>query len=289
MIAALALMRPQHWPKNLLVFGALFFSGEIGHPGWVTHVAVIAVMFCLLSSAIYIFNDWRDVEVDRLNPRKRERPLAAGTIGVGAALALMAVLYLATVAIGLFAGLSTQAWWLLAAYVALNILYSLGIKHVAVLELFFVASGFVIRFFAGVVELGVPASPWIVSAVGMGSLLIVAAKRRAEFADPEYRASRPVLLRYNLTFLDSVVTGLWAGTLVVYLLFCVSDYADLRYGKRVMFTAIPVAMGLLRFQQIVMVESGGEQPVDLLYRDRFLLTTLICFGLIFAYFLYFRR
>jgi decaprenyl-phosphate phosphoribosyltransferase len=199
----------------------------------------------------------------------------------------MAALYAATIAIGLLAGLSAHLWWLLAAYVALNIFYSLGIKHVGVLELFFVASGFVIRFFAGVVELGVPASPWIVSAVGMGSLLIVSAKRRAEFADPECRQARPSLLGYNLTFLDSVVTGLWAGTLVVYLLFCVSDYADMRYGKRVMLTAIPVAMGLLRFQQIVMVEKGGEQPVDLLYRDRFLLTTLICFGLIFAYFLYF--
>jgi decaprenyl-phosphate phosphoribosyltransferase len=287
MISALVLMRPQHWPKNLLVFGGLFFSGEIGHAGWFGRVAIVAVMFCLLSSATYIFNDWRDMGVDRLNPTKRHRPLAAGAIGVGAALALMAALYAATIMIGLLAGLSAQLWWLLAGYVALNIGYSLGIKHVTVLELFFVASGFVIRFFAGVVELGITASPWIVSTVGMGSLLIVSAKRRAEFADPLYHQSRPSLLGYNLTFLDSVVTGLWAGTLVVYLLFCVSDYADMRYGKRVMLTAIPVAMGLLRFQQIVLVEGGGEQPVDLLYRDRFLLTTLTCFGLIFAYFLYF--
>ena len=77
---------------------------------------------------------------------------------------------------------------------------------------------------------------------------------------PQDHQSRPVLHRYNLAFLDSIVTGLWAGTLVVYLLFCVSDYADMRYGKRVMLTAIPVAMGLLRFQQIVMVEGRGEQP-----------------------------
>jgi decaprenyl-phosphate phosphoribosyltransferase len=287
MMAALVLMRPQHWPKNLLVFGGLFFSGEIGHAGWVGRVAVIAGMFCLLSSATYIFNDWRDVEVDRFNPTKRHRPLAAGAIGVGAALTLMAALYAATIMIGLLAGQSAHLWWLLAAYVALNIGYSLGIKHVTVLELFFVASGFVIRFFAGVVELGITASPWIVSAVGMGSLLIVSAKRRAEFAEPLYRQSRPSLLGYNLNFLDSAVTGLWAGTLVVYLLFCVSDYADLRYGKRVMLTAIPVAMGLLRFLQIVLVKGGGEQPVDLLYRDRFLLATLICFGLIFTYFLYF--
>jgi hypothetical protein len=121
----------------------------------------------------------------------------------------------------------------------------------------------------------------------MGSLLLVSAKRRAEFAAPQGHQSRPSLLRYNLTFLDSVVTGLWAGTLVVYLLFCVSDYAEMRYGRRVMLTAIPVAMGLLRFQQIVLVEGGGEQPIDLLYRDPFLLTTLACFGLIFAHFLYF--
>jgi len=287
MKSALVLMRPQHWPKNLLVFGGLFFSGEIGHAGRFGHVALVAVIFCLPSSATYIFNDWRDAGADRLNPLKRKRPLAAGDFGVAAALALMAALYAAALAIGLIAGLSAPLWWLLGAYVALNIGYSLGIKHVTVLELFFVAAGFVIRFFAGVVELGIPASPWIVSAIGMGSLLIVSAKRRAEFADPLSRQSRPSLLGYNLAFLDSVVTGLWAGTLVVYLLFCVSDYAELRYGKRVLLTAIPVAMGLLRFQQIVLVEGGGEQPVDLLYRDRSLLVTLTCFGLIFAYFLYF--
>jgi decaprenyl-phosphate phosphoribosyltransferase len=286
MKAALVLLRPQHWPKNLLVFGGLFFSGEIGHASLLERVAIIFVMFCLLSSATYIFNDWRDIDVDRLNPRKRQRPLAEGAITVRAALALMAVLYAAAVAIGLFAGVGASLWWLLAAYVAMNVGYSLGIKHITVLELFFVAGGFVIRFFAGVLELGITASPWIVSAIGMGSLLIVSAKRRAEFADQGHRA-RPALHRYNLAFLDSVVTGLWAGTLVVYLLFCVSDYADMRYGKRVMFTAIPVAIGLLRFQQIVLVEGGGEQPVDLLYRDLFLLTTLTCFGLIFGYFLYF--
>ncbi|MGA2289154.1 UbiA prenyltransferase family protein [Bradyrhizobium sp.] len=287
MKAALVLMRPQHWPKNLLVFGGLFFSGEIGRSGTLGRVAIILVMFCLLSSATYAFNDWRDIDVDRLNPGKRQRPLAAGAISIGAALALMAALYAATTAIGLLAGLSAPIWWLLAAYAALNIGYSLGIKHIAVLELFIVAAGFVIRFFAGVVELGITASPWIVSAIGMGSLLIVSAKRRAEFADLQHRQSRPSLIGYNLAFLDSVVTSLCAGTLVVYLLFCVSDYADTRYGKGVMLTAIPVAMGLLRFLQIVLVEGGGEQPVDLLYRDRFLLTTLTCFGLFFAYFLYF--
>jgi 4-hydroxybenzoate polyprenyltransferase len=288
MNAMVSLLRPRQWAKNALVFGALFFSGEITRPASVAHVAVVFVVFCLLSSATYIFNDWRDIEADRLNPTKRERPLAAGTVAVAPALVLMLALYAAAVGIGLLAQFSGPLWVLLGAYVAINLGYSLGLKHVAVVELFCVASGFVIRFFAGVVELGVTASPWIVSATAMGALLIVSAKRRADIVnrrDPgEMRRS---LLGYNLPFLDSVVTGLTGGTLVVYLLFCVSDYAETRYGQRVMLTAIPVAMGLLRFQQIVFVEGGGEQPTDLLFEDRFLLATLACFALMFAYFLYF--
>lgn len=287
MNAALRLVRPHHWPKNLLVFGALFFSGELNRTELLWQVGIVFVVFCLLSSATYIFNDWRDVKADRRNPSKRKRPLAAGDIDAQTALGLMVALYVSAVLIGWLAGLGASLWWLLTAYVVLNVGYSLGIKHIAVLELFVVAAGFVIRFFAGIVELGVAASPWIISATGMGALLIVVAKRRAEFAEGHGRQSRRALKGYNLTFLDSVVTSLSGGTLVVYLLFCVSDYAEMRYGPRVMFTAIPVAMGLLRFQQIVLVDGSGAQPTDLLYRDRFLLATLACFTLMFAYFLYF--
>lgn len=288
MMPALELMRPRQWVKNLLVFGALFFGGEIAHVESLARVAVVFVAFCLLSSAVYILNDWRDMEADRKNPAKRKRPLAAGTISVAAALSLMALLGAGVLAIGLVARFGAPLWLLLGVYLAINVAYSAGLKHVSIVELFCVASGFLIRFFAGVVELGVQASPWIISATAMGALLVVCAKRRADIAKGhDSDGLRRSLRSYNLPFLDSVVSGLTSGTLVVYLLFCVSDYAESRYGQRVMLTAIPAALGLLRFQQIVLVEGGGEQPTDLMLRDRFLLLTVICFLLLFAYFLYF--
>ncbi len=283
----ITLIRPQQWAKNLLVFGALFFSGEIAHMAALGRAGIVFLVFCLISSATYIFNDWRDVQADRLNPGKRSRPLAAGTVKTAPALLLMAALYAGAIGFGIFAQFNQPLWLLLAAYIAINAGYSLGLKHVPVLELFCVASGFVIRLLAGAVGLGVTASPWIISATAMGALLVVCAKRRADIANGIDQGIRRSLRGYNLPFLDSVVTSLAGGTLVVYLLFCVSDYAEKRYGDRVLFSAVFVAMGLLRFQQIVFVEGGGEQPTELLFRDGFLLATLGCFVLLFAWFLYF--
>jgi 4-hydroxybenzoate polyprenyltransferase len=287
MHAALNLVRPRQWPKNLVVFGALFFGGQFLHVDALVRTGVVFVVFCLVSSATYIFNDWRDRGADRQHPLKRDRPIAAGTIDVSAALLLMAALYGAAVAIGLGAGFGPTLWGLLAAYVAINVAYSLGLKHVPVVELFCVASGFVLRFFAGAAAIHVQPSPWIIAAVAMGALLIVCAKRRADIAagnDPD--RVRRSLGGYNLPFLDSVVTGLTSGTLVVYLLFCVSDYAESRYGQRIMLTAIPVAMGLFRFQQIVFVEGRGDAPAELIFRDTFLLLASACVLLMFAAFLY---
>jgi 4-hydroxybenzoate polyprenyltransferase len=283
----LRLTRPKQWAKNAFVFAPLFFSGRRPALGEVTRVTVAALSFCLVSSAIYIFNDWCDREADRRHPRKRARPLAAQTISPTIALALAAALVVVALVLAVALALPWTFLAVLAVYLTVNAGYSLGLKRVPVLELFLVASGFILRLVAGAQVLAIEMSPWILVATGMVAMLLTAGKRRGDIAQSDETESLRLPLRgYNLAYLDSLVGALVGATLVVYLLFCISDYAHARYGAAVIFTAVPVAMGLLRFQQIVMVENGGDSPTDVVLGDGFLLAVIAVFILLFAALIY---
>ena len=166
--------------------------------------------------------------------------------------------------------------------------YSLGAKHVPVLELFFVASGFVIRLIAGALALQIELSPWIIIATAMLALLMATGKRRGDIAQKnDELTQRRSLAGYTREFLDAVLTALTGGTIVVYILFCVSEYAVMRFGGGVLVTSVPVALGLLRYLQLVMVYERGDLPTDLVLSDRGMLAILALFGAAFTYLIYF--
>jgi decaprenyl-phosphate phosphoribosyltransferase len=287
-MATLELLRIRQWVKNGFVLAPLFFSAEIVNIAAVMRAATAFVVFCLVSSAVYIFNDWRDIDADKQHAKKASRPLPSGRVPVPVALAVMAVLIFVAVAIIYLTHLPKGFAVTIAVYVAINLGFSMGIKHISVLELFFVASGFVLRLIGGGYALQIDLSPWIIIATGMLALLMVTAKRRGDIAQ-NYDASqkRKSLAGYNLGFLDSTLTALTGGTIVVYLLFCVSDYAVARFGAGVLITAVPVALGLLRFLQLVIVRGQGESPTDLVLGDRGMLAILTVFGAAFSYLIYF--
>ena len=244
--------------------------------------------FCLMSSAVYIFNDWRDMDADCQHSKKASRPLPSGRVPVPVALAVMTALIIAAVAIIYLTHLPKSFAAATAVYLAINIGYSLGIKHVSVLELFFVASGFVIRLIGGGYALQIQLSPWIVIATGMLALLMATGKRRGDIAQSNDSSSqRRSLAAYTLGFLNSTLTALTGGTIVVYLLFCVSEYAVARFGASVLITSLPVALGLLRYLQLIMVHGHGKSPTDLVLGDRGTLAILAVFGAAFAYLIYF--
>jgi 4-hydroxybenzoate polyprenyltransferase len=246
------------------------------------------VVFCLVSSAIYIFNDWRDIESDRRHAEKALRPLASGRVSIIVALALMAALLAAAAAMIVFAHLSRGFAITVAVYLAINAGYSLGIKHVPVIELFFVASGFLLRLVGGGYAASVELSPWIIIATAMLALLMSIGKRRADIAyDKDASKKRKSLEGYSIGFLDACLAALTGGTIVIYLLFCVSDYAIQRFGANVLITSVPVLVGLLRYLQLIMVYGRGESPTDLVLTDGFILAIVAFFGLIFAYLIYF--
>jgi len=284
----LELLRVQQWVKNSFVLAPLFFSFELANDVAVTRAASAFIIFCLISSAVYIFNDCCDLEADRQHAKKRLRPLPSGQVPVRAAFAIMAALFVGAVVAIYLAHLPKSFAVTIAVYLAINLAYSLGIKHISVVELFFVASGFVIRLIGGASAIQIVLSPWIIIATGMLALLMATGKRRGDLvqeSDPSQK--RKSLAGYNIGFLDSMLTALTGGTIVVYLLFCVSDYAVAHFSAEVLISSIPVTLGLIRYLQLITVRGQGESPTDLVLRDRGMLAILAVFGAIFAYLIYF--
>ena len=289
MSAFLELIRIRQWIKNGFVLAPLFFGKDLFHRAAVLHALTALLAFCLASSAVYIFNDWRDIEADRRHAVKKARPLASERIGVPAAMAAMVLFLGAAAAVIFMGGLPPAFWVIIALYLTLNLGYSLGLKQVTIVELLLVSSGFVLRLLAGGVALAIPLSPWIVIATGTVALLITTGKRRGDIAQKNDAANaRRSLAGYNLPYLDGVLAALTGSTFVVFLLFCASDYAVGRYGPYILITAVPVAAGLMRYLQLIIVYGDGDSPSDLVMRDKGLLTAVMIFIAAFGVLLYLR-
>jgi 4-hydroxybenzoate polyprenyltransferase len=288
-MAFLELIRIRQWVKNGFVLAPLFFGKDLFHRIAVLHALTALAAFCLASSAVYIFNDWRDMDADRVHALKRNRPLASGRVSVGAAFALFALLLAAATMVIWAGGLPRNFWIIIAVYLVLNLGYSLGLKQVTVIELLLVSSGFVLRLLAGGVALAIPLSPWIVIATGTIALLITTGKRRGDIArQNDTSQARKSLAGYNLPYLDAVLAALTGATFVVFLLFCASDYAVNRYGAYVLVTSVPVAGGLMRYLQLIIVYGEGDSPSDLVLRDKGLLAAVLVFIAMFGVLIYHR-
>ena len=285
--AAVRLIRLRHWVKNGFVLAPLFFGVELLNRTSLLHAAAAFAIFCLVSSAIYIFNDWRDIEADRNHVEKRHRPLASGAVSPGAAAGLFAGLVVAALVLGLASDLPRAFFGTLGVYIAFNVAYSLGLKHISLLELFLVASGFVLRVIAGGYATHIHLSPWILIATAMVALLLTVGKRRGDIAQSnDVGHGRRSLSQYSVAYLDLVLAALTGGTLVVYLLYCVSESAVQRFGTAVLLTSIPVGLGLLRYLQLVLVKGKGAAPTDLVLQDAGLIGIVAVFIGMFGVLIY---
>ena len=266
-VAAIALMRPKQWVKNGFILVPMFFSGH-GDLGLATSALIAAISFCLLSSTIYILNDLCDLEDDKLHEKKRLRPLPSRRISVPVAIALGIALLLTSIALPVVAGLPMRFFVLAALFGAMNLAYSLGMKHIPILELFILSSGYVLRLIAGSTIVGETLSSWIVVCTGLVAMMLAVGKRRGDVANAlDQSGRRRSLQHYTVAYLDQLTTLLAAATFVTYLLFCISDYAMQRFGADVTITSVFVLFGIFRFLQILTVESGGDSPTDIVVDD----------------------
>lgn len=260
------LMRPRQWVKNGFVLAPLLFSGQFMQPGSWAQALLAVLLFCLASSSVYVINDWRDVERDRRHPVKRlERPLAAGRITPAMALALLLALY---------ALLAAGAWFqpavmqVIGIYMVLNVAYSLGLKHQPVLDIFIVASGFVLRVIAGAAALDVQTSSWMFVTTLCLALYIAAIKRRQELIHSGDEG-REVLQRYSLQLIERYAEMSATGALVFYSLFVMS-------GNPGLVVTIPIVLfGLFRYWYVVEMKEGGESPTDVLLSDGQLMAAVL--------------
>jgi 4-hydroxybenzoate polyprenyltransferase len=284
-LALLRLMRPRQWVKNAFVAAPLFFTPQAVSVRSALLVAAGILCFCALSSAVYILNDYLDRDADRRHEAKRSRPLAAGTVSAAAALALMGVLAVAGIG-GAFA-LDRDFAAFGFAYFALNVVYSLRLKRIAILDVMLVSLGFVLRVYAGGALIGVHPTVWIIVCTALLALFMALAKRRDDLVKGLGDDHRASLAGYSLRFLDTSIAIVLAGLLVAYLMYTTDTANMQRLGTDQLFITTPFVMaGVLRYLQITIVEERSGSPTDIVLSDRFLAVAVAGWVATFAWLIY---
>ncbi len=282
-------MRPQQWIKNLFLFAALVFSGHLFITGDLARILLGFLFFSLAASGIYIFNDITDLERDKLHPVKSRRPLPSGQITAGAAWG--ASVFLIAAGLGGSSLLGRPFFLVLLTYVAVNVLYSLYLKNVVILDVMTIAAGFVLRVLGGAVIISVPTSEWLIICTVLLSLFLGFSKRRHELTMLESSADnhRSVLQHYSPTFLDQMIGIVTASTVMSYVLYTISEDTVLKFGTKDLIYTVPfVLYGIFRYLYLVHKKDEGGDPTRLALTDRPLLLNTILWICAASYIIYHR-
>lgn len=261
-------LRPAQWVKNLFVLAPLVFAHRADDPQLLGRALAAFALFCAAASAIYLVNDIRDREADRLHPVKAKRPIAAGELPVGVAAAVAAALGAGAVAGALVLGSSFAA--ALASYVALNLLYSFGLKHIVILDGMSIAAGFMIRVLGGAAAIDVAISRWLVLCGSFLALFLAFSKRRHELALLAAGAAdqRRVLSHYGERFLDQMISVVTASTVLTYALWAVDPDTAARLGTPHLLWTVPMVLyGIFRFLYLSHQRADLRNPTETILTD----------------------
>ena len=286
-LSIIKLMRPHQYIKNFFIFLPLFFALKITDIQLFTNAFIAFVAFSLIASAIYILNDYHDIEEDREHPKKKNRPLASGEINKFQAIIMMLILSL--VGFSLIAFLSLEATFIFAIYVTLNIAYTFYLKHIAILDVIIIAIGFVLRLFIGSAVTDIALSMWIVLMTFLLALFMALAKRRDDiliYLDTG-KKMRKVIDGYNLQFLDTAMSIMASVVIVSYVMYTSSSEVITRINSEYLYiTGIFVILGIMRYLQVAFVLKDSGSPTKIVLKDRFIQFTLIGWILSFTWILY---
>jgi len=288
------LLRPYQWMKNLFVFAPVFFNGSVLDIDYLLPSFMVFFSFCMAASSIYCFNDIYDAETDRMHPIKRNRPIASGAVSKNMGYCLMIIcLVLSIIMIFSFCWHSDSAriiiFTLILFYVLLNIAYCVWLKHKAIVDVFIIAMGFVIRIYAGGAATGIELTNWLVLMTFLLALFLAFAKRRDDVAMYETtgKVVRDNITRYTLDYMNQVIGIIASVTMVCYIMYTVSpEVIDRFHSSKIYLTSVFVLAGIVRYLQVTMVDVKSGSPTKVLLHDKFIQTCVFCWILSFVLIIY---
>ena len=288
----LKLIRPQQWLKNVFVMIPMFFGGSLLDPEDIRSSVLTFLAYSFIASSVYCFNDINDVEADRRHPVKCKRPLASGALPMGAAWALMALMFAAAAAMTALLGDTARmlnVGGVLLAYYVMNLCYCAKLKQYAIVDVCIVAFGFVLRVLAGGFATDIEPSKWLVLMTFLLTLFLSFAKRRDDVLRMNETGEPPRknTIRYNLTFINQAITVTATVTLVCYIMYTVSPEVEMRFHSDMLYlTSVFVLLGLLRYMQIAVVDKKSGDPTKIMLRDRFTQLVVAAWALAFLVIIY---
>jgi 4-hydroxybenzoate polyprenyltransferase len=280
-------LRPRQWTKNFLLFPALLFSKKLFLPDLLLTALSAFLIFCFLSGSVYLFNDLIDRKADQRHPDKAQRPIAAGTLSVGAA--RRAMILIAGASLGAALLINFKFAGVAFGYLLLQLTYSLWLKQIVLWDIFSIAAGFFLRVFAGAEAIRVPISSWLLLCTIFLSLFLALGKRRSEIVMLGKYAvgARPVLTQYNLGFVDQMVSVATAGTVLSYSLYTLSPETVEKFQSSKLWLTIPIVLfGIFRYLFLVYQRGDGGSPEKILLSDNPIILSIVLYLLVVVYIVY---
>jgi decaprenyl-phosphate phosphoribosyltransferase len=281
------LIRPHHYIKNIFIFLPLFFSGQFINTSQVLNGFIAFVAFSVSASAIYIFNDYMDIKNDRKHPKKKYRPLASGSIKKSSSLFLM-IIFLIT---GIFAMyfVSINSLIILIIYIILNLLYSLKLKQISLLDIYIISLGFVLRLYVGSLAYNVELESWIIIMTFLLALFLALAKRRDDvlILDNTKTKMRKSIEGYNLKLIDGSMFVMSSVIIVAYLQYTTSLKIIEKFNNENLYlTTLFVIFGIMRYMQITLVKKKSGSPTEVILKDKIIQINLVLWISSFALIIY---
>lgn len=272
------LLRPHQWVKNGFVFLPLFFDRHMMDVEYLIPAIVAFMAFSFAASGIYCFNDIYDVEADRKHPKKCKRPVASGAISIPVAYSLMGFSFVLSMAILLLGAGNYIEYGIIIFYVLMNIAYCVKLKHIAIIDVFIISLGFVLRVVIGGFATGIYLSHWIVLMTFLLALFLAFAKRRDDVVLFEASGvkARKNVNHYNVAFMNQAISIVAGITMICYIMYTVTPEVMERFGSPYLYiTSFFVLAGIIRYLQVTIVDLRSGSPTKVLLRDRFIQACII--------------
>ena len=285
-LSYLRLLRPNQWVKNAFVFVPLIFSKNLFNIQLFAGSLIAFISFCLAASSIYVINDIADRELDRLHPIKRNRPIAAGKVTTGEGWSIAIVLLVISFMMLHLSGIRLAVAIPIVIYIFINLLYSFELKQVVLLDVFVIAAGFILRIIAGGYAIDVKISSWLIMTTLFISIFLGVAKRRGEYVNLSQNENGPVpqkgpktrkvLMNYDLSLIDQILSISSASVIITYALYTVSERTVTQFKtEALIFTTVFVVYGIFRYLYLIHKMGLGESPINALFTDKPMVINII--------------